>query len=141
LRGATEGENRARITSAIITGLYIAGDDFSKEGPEEGKERARKYLTNPAVNAIATGVTFRPVEGNGRMSERQFIRKDENGIYYVAFNYGEESLNLNIPFDRIGLNAAAEYNSEELWSGKSINIKSPLTIPGKDVIVLKINKK
>ncbi|MBL4560686.1 MAG: hypothetical protein JKX79_06830, partial [Labilibaculum sp.] len=61
LQKASEGENRARVTSGVITGLYIAGDDFSKGGSKEGKEKARKFLTNSEVNAVAKGNSFRPL--------------------------------------------------------------------------------
>ena len=55
LRDATDGENRARITSGVITGIYITGDDFSAGGGKDAKEKSQKYLTNAAVNAVATG--------------------------------------------------------------------------------------
>ena len=35
LRDATDGENRARVTSWVITGIFIAGDDFSKGGSKD----------------------------------------------------------------------------------------------------------
>ncbi len=140
LQQATEGENRARVTSAVITGLYIAGDDFSQEGSDEGKERAKKFLTNPEINAIATGVTFRPVEGNSEKSENQFIRTDEKAIYYVIFNYGETDLTTTLPLERIGLNSKKQYRAQELWSGQAIDLKQTVVIPGKDVKVIRINK-
>ena len=136
LRDATEGENRARITSAVITGLYIAGDDFSDEGVSVDKERAEKYLTNPQINAIATGVSFWPIEGNGEKSENQFMRTDEKGIYYVFFNYGEEAVNISIPFERIGLDASIEYQATNLWDNQAVNIKDSILVQGKDVLVL-----
>ena len=37
LRDATDGENRARVTSGVITGIFIAGDDFSKGGSKRGE--------------------------------------------------------------------------------------------------------
>ncbi|PXV62012.1 alpha-galactosidase [Dysgonomonas alginatilytica] len=141
LRDATEGENRARITSAAITGLYIAGDDFSKAGPIEAKERAKKFLTNADVNAVAQGRSFRPVEGNGVKSENQFIHTDDKGnMYYAIFNYQEEEATVKIPLDRIGLDAAKEYTAKELWSGANIDMKTPLIIPAKDVKLFRINK-
>lgn len=141
LRDATEGENRARITSAAITGLYIAGDDFSKAGPTDAKERAEKFLTNADVNAVAQGRSFRPVEGNGVKSENQFIHTDDKGnMYYVIFNYQEEDATVKVPLERIGLDAAKEYTAKELWSGANIDMKTPLTIPAKDVKLFKINK-
>lgn len=141
LQEATDGENRARVTSAVITGLYITGDDFSKGGSKEGKEKAMKYLTNAEVNAIATGRSFRPVEGNGAKSENQFIRKDTEGnLYYVIFNYSEENITMNVPFERVGLDAAVDYKAKELWSGDNIDLKSSLTIPAKDVVLIKISE-
>jgi alpha-galactosidase len=138
LRGATEGENRARVTSAAITGLFIAGDDFSKDGTQEGKDRAAQYLTNPGINAMATGVSFRPLEGNGEKSENQFMRKDESGTYYVYFNYGEESVSLTIPLERIGLKATGNYAATELWRNEEIDLRKTVEVPGKDVWVVLI---
>lgn len=138
LKDATEGENRARITSAVITGLYIAGDDFSEGGSKEGKERATKYLTNEDVNLIANGVSFRPIEGIGTNSENQFMRQDNNTLYYVVFNYGEEEMNVNVPLERIGLNPAETLNAKELWSGAEIDLSKAITIPGKDVKLIRI---
>ncbi|MDU1890338.1 MAG: alpha-galactosidase [Dysgonomonas sp.] len=138
LRDASEGENRARVTSAVITGLYITGDDFSKDGPKEVKEKAKKYFTNAAVNAVAKGVSFRPVEGNGEKSENQFIRTDIDGVtYYAVFNYGENELTLDIPFDRIGIDLQKITKATELWSRADINIKEKLSISAKDVKLIK----
>ncbi|WP_455587755.1 alpha-galactosidase [Bacteroides sp.] len=138
LQDATEGENRARITSAIITGLYITGDDFSAGGSKEGKERAKKFLTNKDVNFIANGVSFRPVEGNGEKSENQFMRQDEDALYYVVFNYGEEEISVNIPTERIGIDNPNTHSAKELWSGEEIELGKALTIPGKDVKLIRI---
>lgn len=138
LQGATEGENRARITSAIITGLYIAGDDFSAGGSKEGKERACKYLTNQDINLIANGVSFRPVEGDSINSEHQFMRQDNDALYYVIFNYGEEEISVNIPSARIGLDNPEAHTAKELWSGEDIDIRQTLTVPGKDVKLIRI---
>lgn len=134
LQQATEGENRARVTSAIITGLVIAGDDFSKGGSEEGREKARKFLTNSEVNAVAQGHSFRPVEGNGEKSENQFIYTDRSGdLYYAVFNYSERDTTIRIPFDRLGLEDREHVVAKELWSGEKLDVNTPLVIPGKDV--------
>ncbi|MDR0865018.1 MAG: alpha-galactosidase [Candidatus Symbiothrix sp.] len=141
LRNATEGENRARVTSAVITGLYIAGDDFSEGGSEEGKARARQYLTNPDINALATGISFRPLEGNGEKSENQFIREDATGVYYVYFNYTEEAVEINIPLDRIvETQHATSLQATDLWKNETINTNNKVVVPGKDVLVLRMNK-
>jgi len=65
--------------TGIITGIYICGDDFSSGGPAESKSRAEKFLTNPRVNAAATGEAFRPVEGDGIRSEDQFVSRPRDG--------------------------------------------------------------
>lgn len=138
LRDATEGENRARVTSAVITGLYIVGDDFSRDGSEEDKDRAKKYLTNSDVNAVANGRSFRPVEGNGENSENQFVRIDEDGtIYYAIFNYNDQGLTINIPYERIGIDMPAKYKVKDLWSGKDFDINKKLTVLSKDVRLMK----
>jgi hypothetical protein len=56
-----ESYNRARVTSAVITGIYLISEDFTEEGDPVLRDRARKLLQNPAVNAIAEiGRSFRP---------------------------------------------------------------------------------
>lgn len=141
LRDATDGENRARITSGVITGIYITGDDFSTEGGKEAKEKALKYLTNAAVNAVATGKAFRPVEGNGEKSENQFIRIEEDGTcYYAFFNYSPEKVNVSVPLNRLGLDEKTEYQADELWSGANLAVKKiiEIQVPPQDVVLYKI---
>lgn len=141
LREATEGENRARITSGAITGLYIIGDDFSKGGKQIDKDRAMKFLTNPEVNAVAKGVSFAPVEGNGERSEHQFVHHDADGTsYFAIFNYSEDEMNATIPFERIGLDPSVTYQAKELWSGNEQSVKGQLTVtvPAKDALLYKI---
>jgi len=141
LQEATEGENRARVTSAVVTGLFITGDDFSEGGSLEGKEKAKKFLTNAKVNAVAKGISFRPVEGNGEKSENQFVYTDKDGnTFYAVFNYKDEDITVDIKLDRLGLNNSISIRGEELWTGEIINPKSPLTVPAKDVKMIKFDK-
>lgn len=142
LHDATEGENRARVTSAVVTGLFITGDDFSAGGSDEGKEKARKFLTNMEVNAAAQGVSFRPVEGNGEKSENQFIHTDKAGnIYYAVFNYSDQPLNIGcLPFERIGVKASKIKTARELWSGAMLDLNAALEIAPKDVKLIKLEK-
>lgn len=137
LRDATEGENRARITSSIITGLFITGDDYSDKGDENVKERARKYLTNPDVNMIATGRSFRPLGGNNDNSENVFIRKDEDGTTYLAvFNYTDHDMNFNLPLSSMGI--GSPHCIEELWSHKNIQAGEAITLPSKDAMIFRM---
>lgn len=139
LQQASEGENRARVTSAAITGLFITGDDFSAGGSDEGKEKARRFLTNPAINAMAQGESFRPVEGNGEKSENQFTHTDKSGnTYYVVFNYDEKPLTIFVPLKRLGITKVK--SAKELWSGESVDVNKPLTVDSKDIKVIKIEK-
>jgi alpha-galactosidase len=141
LQKASEGENRARVTSAVVTGLFISGDDFSKEGSEEGKAKAKIFLTNAEVNAAAKGRSFRPVEGTGTRSEDQFTLTDAQGnTYYAVFNYTEETRNMQLPLERLGLNASKHYSVRDLWSHTDIDAAQSISIPAKDVRFLKISK-
>lgn len=144
LREATDGENRARVTSGVITGIFIAGDDFSAEGPEVVKEKAMKYLTNAEVNAIANGVAFRPVYGNGEKSECQFVRIDgEDKAYYAVFNYTEEERKMTTPLSDLGLDASFSYEAKELWTGNLMTLKGEIqvTLPPSDVAVFSITRR
>lgn len=139
LRDATDGENRARITSAVITGIFIAGDDFSAAGEEEGKAKARKFLTNREVNALATGRAFRPAEGNGEQSENQFVRTNADGsVSYALFNYTGQDVRKTVSLDRLGLDASREYRAKDLWRGTQKRVRGHLEIdvPARDVVLL-----
>ncbi len=144
LRDATEGENRARVTSGVITGIFICGDDFSAGGAEVDKERAKKFLTNADVISIANGVSFRPVEGCGERSENQFIRiEDDNTAHYAIFNYTDQPLDATIDMQRIGLDAEAAYTLRELWSGVESEATGSfqVSVPAADVALFRIVKK
>lgn len=139
LRDATDGENRARITSGVITGIYITGDDFSAAGGKDGKDKSLKYLTNAAVNAVATGEVFRPVEGNGERSEHIFVRKTPDGRFHCAvFNYSDQLQKTTLSLERIGLDKTRTYQVTELWSGRqaSANGQFEAIVPSKDVQLL-----
>jgi alpha-galactosidase len=138
LRDAGEGENRARVTSAVITGLYIAGDDFSEGGNGEAKGRAERYLSNPLINSIAVGKSFRPLEGDGENSENQFVRLDENGACYVYFNYTDTPVEIVVPLDRIGGNAGKQNEALDLWNNRKIDLKGRITVAAKDVLVIRL---
>lgn len=142
LRDATEGENRARITSSIITGIFILGDDFSLHGDSLAKSRAESLLTHPDINALATGVPFRPLEASDERSEHCFYRELPNGDVCVAvFNYTEQPLRFVIPYDRLGLKAAQVSEVRELWTGQNLFTDETITVPGKDVRLLKLLRK
>lgn len=136
---ATEGENRARITSGIITGLYILGDDFSLKGNHVVKCRAIDLLTRENINSVATGTAFKPVEvGDGPVNK--FVRQEADGSCYLAvFNYSENTITENLCLERIGLQTEHDYLMEDLWQNRKAHCRTKvrLVIPAKDVTLIK----
>ena len=140
LRDATEAENRARITSSVITGLYITGDDFSAD--TTAIRRARQFLTNPDINRLATGRSFRPLVGDSEQSEHVFVRTEDDGTTYLTvFNYSDEPLPFSFDRQLLQLPPNTRYNIEELWSHQTIATEEMTTISPKDVMLFRIKKK
>jgi len=130
LDGYSKGENRARVTSAAITGVFISGDDFSYDGSVTGKELAKELLNNAEINAVAKiKKSFRPVEDNsGNQAANLFSYHDKNDFYLAAFNYSKTNASFNISFDQLGIKAKGPVKVKELWSGAIRNVSSPMTI-------------
>ncbi|MDR2037170.1 MAG: alpha-galactosidase [Bacteroidales bacterium] len=144
LNGVSEGENRARITSSIITGIVILGDDYSDSGNSEIKERSEKLLTRKELNRVARQCkSFRPVNsGNGKRAANQFVSTIADTTYLAVFNFGDGQ-NTAIDFERIGLIPGQNYNVRDLWRDyPSEQKKQSWTeeVPQKDVKLLKIFK-
>lgn len=156
LRDATEGESRARITSSVITGLYITGDDFSAD--TLAISRARRYLTNPDINHLASGRSFRPLTDDDNQSEHAFIRTEapslserprvgasagmraggEALIHLAVFNYSDQPSTFRFDRQQLQLSTNAHYNVEELWSHQKVDINAPIEVPAKDALVFRI---
>ncbi len=144
LREATEGENRARVTSSVITGLYITGDDFSEGGDSLGKARALTMLTNEGINRLANGRSFQPFVGD-KPTENVFIRRENKNEFYLAvFNYSDEDLYYTFPIGSLpflldGENSA--YVVQELWSREMVGLHDEHLVPGKDVKVFRFRRR
>lgn len=122
LDGASVTENRARVTSSVITGIYIVGDDFSAEGTETSKSRAKTYLTNKEVNQVARVTkAFRPVESaEGESSADMFVYNVGDTAYVAVFNYNTtQNQKRDFDFARLGLVKGQKYCFRELWTGVS----------------------
>ena len=130
LDGYSEGENRARATSSVITGIFISGDDFSEGGSVAGKERAKKFLNNAEINAVAKiKKSFRPVEGNtANRAANLFSYEDKNCFYLAAFNYSNTNASFTVDFHQLGLKTRGPIKVEELWSGAVSQVSNPMTI-------------
>ncbi len=131
LDGYTEGENRARVTSSVITGIFISGDDFSASGSDAGKERARRFLTDPEINDVARiRKSFRPIKGNtANRAANLFCYADRDYYYLAAFNYANTNVTLTVDLSRAGLKTPDAVSAKELWSKLTANVSSPMTIP------------
>ncbi|MHB9057021.1 MAG: T9SS type A sorting domain-containing protein [Paludibacteraceae bacterium] len=145
LNGFSDGENRARITSSVITGIFIIGDDFSSTGPQTAKDRAETYLVKPEINRIIRLCkAFKPVEsGTGATAANMFISSYADTTYVAAFNYSTATKLILIDFNRIGLNMGTTYVVKELWRNTSTQQSNSWTaaVPIKDVLFYKIYPK
>lgn len=143
--GATDGENRMRITSSAITGVYFLGDDMSKDGLDDTKDRIIRNTGNRELNAMARSCkSFRPVEhGTGTGAADMFTNEDDSYIYVAVFNFTDKPVAKTLPLRRIGLSEAADFRAMELWSHDPVTLRGAIKadIPAKDVKVYRIEKK
>jgi len=136
----SDGENRARFLSAIVTGTCIVGDDFSQQGKWSGT--ARRLLNNTEIlKVLQDGKAFVPVEGNRGKSAAQLFVKEVKGVKYLAaFNYSDETKPLTINFSRIGLKAVEIFSCVNLMTQKSESLKNnqSISLAAKDAVIFKI---
>jgi alpha-galactosidase len=141
MRDVTLGENRARITSSIITGIFILGDDFSLHGDSLAKARAQLLLTRPEINKIATGEAFRPLESDAETAS-SFVRKEKDGSVLLAlFNYSDQPKTCPLPLSRIGIDASQLSDITELWTSTKLEPNSIVELPAKDARIIKLSLK
>jgi alpha-galactosidase len=125
LEGFTEGENRARVTSAVITGLMLSGDDLSN-----GSDRAKKYLANDEINQLAAEPkSFAPVEGNsGTRAANVFAGKCGKTFCIAVFNYSSKPSDFDIDLRRAGWTESGAVTARELWTGATVKPKNNLHV-------------
>ncbi|CAC9974070.1 alpha-galactosidase [Flavobacterium panici] len=135
----TEGENRARLISAVITGTLITGDDYSKDGI--WSVRAKEWLQNKELLKIVShGVAFRPVEGNtGKHTTEVFEQKIGNDWYIAVLNYGSTPKNYSLPLERLGIKNG-NYKLQNLFTNQNTNVKNNINVSlgSKDAHLYKI---
>jgi alpha-galactosidase len=118
----SEGANRARMLSSVITGTFITGDDFSVHGPWSDRAKAW-YQNKELIKVVENGKAFEPVEGNtGQNASEMFTRKIGNDIYLAVFNYSNEPKEFTIDAKRVGLPAQKEYIVSEILKGNKANM-------------------
>ena len=140
--GATDGENRARVTSSALTGVYFLGDDMSASGA--AKDRVVRNTTNDELNEMARRTdSFRPIEfGVGDKAADMFVNEDDEYIYVAIFNFSPRAVTKTLPLRRIGLSESAKYSALEIWSHDEMTLSGQIVaqIPSKDVKVYRIKK-
>ncbi|WP_029904887.1 hypothetical protein [Prevotella sp. 10(H)] len=152
LDGFSDGENRARITSGVITGLYLLGDNFSTKGSLIGTLEARskslKYACNEEINKIARiGRSFKPVEGYNLSkkdgAETMFMLDTKENFYLAVFNYDNKDSVAKVDLKRLGLSKSNIKEIKELWSDKNVEATEEFlnyNLPPRDVCVFKFEK-
>lgn len=135
----SEGANKARLTSALITGTVIMGDDFSAEG--EWKARAKQLLKNEGLLDIArSGEAFMPLDGNtGEQSNEIFTKTIDGYLYIAALNFGSKAKDFTISMNRLGLKGAS-YEAVELFDRKEIKANNvfKFSLNGADAAIFKV---
>ncbi|WP_183561021.1 alpha-galactosidase [Mucilaginibacter sp. SP1R1] len=137
LNDESEGANRARMLSAMITGSFITGDDFSVHG--QWSARAIKWYQNPEIlKVIQNGKAFKPVEGNtGENASEMFTQKIGKSIYIAVFNYGNDKKQVKL--NRVGLPApASAYKIRELLHDHG-GMLTGLQVNGVDAALYKLD--
>lgn len=148
----SEGENRARMTSGAITGLYMLGDNLSTAGNFIGtqisQEKVKKFATNNYINDIARiGKSFRPAYGHKQSSVSgavDLFTYETNTHYYIAyFNYEGTSKIGELDLMSLGINAEQISTGRECWTKVQATLrdgKLRYSIPGNDVRVYMLEK-
>ena len=116
LRDSTEGEARARYTSAVIAGsVMLLSEDYGRPG---AMERTVRIAGNPAVNAIArSGAVFRPVDAAGGSACTVYTAEIDGETYAALFCWKPAGKTVTVDLNRAKLPRGVY---EDLWSGKQI---------------------
>jgi alpha-galactosidase len=134
------GANRARTLSAIVTGSFIVGDDFSTNGPWTA--RATELFQNQSLlDVIKDGKSFMPLEADKEASE-MFTKQSGNTYYLAIFNYGDKEKKFVISAAALGLKTFTGYQLEDLFTHKSKSSQSAteFVLPAGDATLIKITK-
>ena len=152
---ATLNENRSRITSSAITGIFLLGDNYSsasdypaghpsgnvKVGNQTSKDRTPGLTTNAEVNEMVRRTkSFRPVYSGSAGSDNaeQYTTKIGDITYVAVFNNSNSSSNKTMNFADLGL--SGNHTVHELW-GDTKNTRSgnwSESVAARDVKLFKI---
>lgn len=150
--GESNGVRRARVTSGVICGAFLTGDNFSDQvdagNPAYERNLAKQFLTNEDINVIPrTCSSFRPVTGissSGTGSENFFQSEDSLYYYFVVMNYDTSVKAATMPFGKLGIDPTTIGSIKELWTGETITPTTTAiaySCPGRDARIYRIEKK
>lgn len=153
----TEGENRARFTTGVCSGMILLADNYDIAdtvshcgNAQLSRERAKIIVCNREVNALARKVTrsFRPVyahrpyNGEGATAGN-FVTQTIDGTTYVAIiNYSDTPMKGELPFSDLGVEGKCTI--KELWTGSLLPSTCsllPYEVPCKDARIYQITQK
>lgn len=141
--------SRSRVTSAVITGIFLSGDDLSATGNPDAKNYTKTLFTNTEVNELARHCkSFRPVNSgaagnnynNAANAADMYTTKIGDITYVALFNFAGSAANKTIDLARIGLQTGS-YTVKELWSGVTTTHNTSTwteTLDVRDAKILKI---
>ncbi|WP_089896477.1 alpha-galactosidase [Chitinophaga arvensicola] len=138
--GASIGANRARLTSAIVTGTIITGDDYSEPG--SAHVVAQQLLQNKEVlQAAQLEDAFLPVDHHtGEAPSNLFVYNASGYTYLAVLNYGKQAATFSAGLDKLGLNTKQAYRCKELFSGKISEVKGTLqvSVDAADAVIIRL---
>ncbi len=113
----SEGANRARLASALVTGTLITGDDYGTHGPWSNV--AKHLLQNKdLLKIIKDGRSFKPVEANtGNKGIELFVKTgfDRTSFAYLAaFNYSNTPRTYTLSLSRLSAQLGSLVTADEL---------------------------
>jgi alpha-galactosidase len=119
----TIGANRARLLSALVTGTWVSGDDFSVNG--QWTARVKKYYQNAElIKLVKNGKAFKPLDGNtGTGASEIFTQQIGDTFYVAAFNYGKDAKTFSLSPQRLGINTSKLTGKAELLEGNAVQHK------------------
>lgn len=113
---STEGEARARYTSAVIAGsMMLLSEDYARPG---ARERTLRVAGNAAVNALARkGVVFRPVCSAGGSASHAYTARVDGAPYAALFSWQKRAERVQVD---LAYAALPEGVYEDLWTGRRV---------------------
>ena len=129
----SDAENISRMTTAVVTGYCVLGDNLSTRGSYVGtaisQQKAKKYATYERINdLIAMRLHFRPAYGHqlygANNSVDLFYAEAEDSYVVVHFNYSVGDKSIELDLSSLGIDASEIDTSRSLecWTGSTVNI-------------------